>query len=220
MSEEETITSPIDTGPITFSPPFDDLHADVVLRAADNVHFRVFKVILSKSSPFFDAMFSLSPPSPDVLVKGEHTEDGLQIVPVTESSGVITNLLTFCYPLQPPRLTTFEDALQFAVAADKYQVTHAVAWGLEKLSGLVTVDPVRMYVSACRHGWEEVARLSARQCLSLSLDEVFAGDVTEMEDINGKSTLSQGMSTDGGTSVVATIAGGETPRGLSMATTS
>ncbi|ETW75378.1 hypothetical protein HETIRDRAFT_456000 [Heterobasidion irregulare TC 32-1] len=42
--------------------PFDEPHADVILRSSDNTDFRVYENILSLASPFFRELFSLPQP--------------------------------------------------------------------------------------------------------------------------------------------------------------
>ncbi|KAF8273062.1 hypothetical protein EI94DRAFT_1564704 [Lactarius quietus] len=52
-----------ETSSTAFGPPFDDADADIILRSSDQVDFHVYRVLLSKSSPFFKSIFSL--PQPD-----------------------------------------------------------------------------------------------------------------------------------------------------------
>ncbi|KAH9992394.1 hypothetical protein BJV77DRAFT_1109915 [Russula vinacea] len=50
--------------------PFDDAQADVILQSSDQVHFQVFKNILSLASPIFADTFSFpSPPSKPPMTK-------------------------------------------------------------------------------------------------------------------------------------------------------
>ncbi|KAF9240602.1 hypothetical protein BU15DRAFT_73833 [Melanogaster broomeanus] len=67
--------------PSTAPEPFDNIDADVILRSSDNVDFRVFKIILSLTSPVFKDMFTLpqpdnqSPTSPSAIpVSGEQCD--------------------------------------------------------------------------------------------------------------------------------------------------
>jgi BTB/POZ domain len=62
--------------------PFNNLKADVILRSADNVDFRVFKSILSLSSPIFDDMFAL--PQVSGADNRNEMEDSLSVVQLAE----------------------------------------------------------------------------------------------------------------------------------------
>ncbi|KAH9066765.1 hypothetical protein EDB87DRAFT_1588082 [Lactarius vividus] len=55
-----------ETSSIPFGPPFDGPDSDTILRSSDQVDFYVYRIILSKSSPFFKSMLSL--PQPDTSV--------------------------------------------------------------------------------------------------------------------------------------------------------
>src|SRR5258708_4880046 len=62
---ESPMETPMDTPMETCaSAPFDHAKADVILRSADGVEFRVFMLFLSLASPFFETLFGL-PQAPD-----------------------------------------------------------------------------------------------------------------------------------------------------------
>lgn len=57
---------------------FNDTKADVILRSSDGIDFRMFKVLLSFASPFFEGMFDLpQPTNPSNL---DDTKDGLPLI--------------------------------------------------------------------------------------------------------------------------------------------
>ena len=76
--------------------PFDHAKADIILRSSDNIDFRVFKLLLSLASPFFETLFDI--PQPAEEVGDQEVKDGLAVVRVTEDSKTLDALLRFCYP--------------------------------------------------------------------------------------------------------------------------
>jgi hypothetical protein len=82
---KETLSTP-------FGPPYDDDDdADAILRSSEQVDFYIYRVILSKSSPFFKSMFSLPQP---VISASEKRP----VIKMTENSNTINVLLAFIYP--------------------------------------------------------------------------------------------------------------------------
>ncbi|KAH9027758.1 hypothetical protein EDB84DRAFT_299873 [Lactarius hengduanensis] len=105
-----------ETTPIPFGPPFDDADADTVLRSSDQVDFYVFRVMLSKTSPFFKSMFSL--PQPDTGVSEKQTS----IISLTENSRTIAVLLSSIYPTVPTKFVPLDVMIDALVAARKYDM--------------------------------------------------------------------------------------------------
>lgn len=95
-----------------YGPPFDDVDADTILRSADNLDFRVYRVILSKASPVFRDMFTFPHPAGPC---GKHNDfddddyddfdddhkDGLPLVQLPESGVTLSMLLYAIYPVPP-----------------------------------------------------------------------------------------------------------------------
>ncbi|KAF7974688.1 hypothetical protein HWV62_11457 [Athelia sp. TMB] len=150
--------------------PFDDVDADVILRSSDNVDFRVFKLLLSMSSPFFKDMFSLPQGAKMVVDGGGETKDELPVVPVSETAKILRLLLSMCYPLsatKQPALDDIEDVELLLDATIKYSCE-----GVEKRvsEALVTPhllrdNPVRVFTIACRHKMDAEARAAAKATL-------------------------------------------------------
>ena len=67
--------------------------ADVVLRSADFVDFRVNRFALVASSPFFGDMFSLPQSSDDEII------DGLPLVHFPEDESTLNSLISMLYPV-------------------------------------------------------------------------------------------------------------------------
>ncbi|KAG6328099.1 hypothetical protein ID866_10990 [Astraeus odoratus] len=105
-------------------PPFDHASADVILRSADNVDFRVFKLFLSLASPFFETLFELPQSNKETKADVE-VQDGLPVITVTEDSKTLDSLLRFCYPCtlaDDPSLEKFKDIADVLEAAQKYSL--------------------------------------------------------------------------------------------------
>ncbi|KAG2075627.1 hypothetical protein BDR04DRAFT_1133247 [Suillus decipiens] len=105
------------------STPFDHAKADIILRSADGVEFRVFQLFLSLASPFFDTMLSL-PQAPGGATDQE-MKDGLAVITVSEDSKTLDSFLRFCYPstlAEDPSLENLNDSLPILAAARKYSL--------------------------------------------------------------------------------------------------
>ncbi|KAI0829844.1 hypothetical protein BC628DRAFT_1073325 [Trametes gibbosa] len=135
--------------------PFDDADADIILRSADQIDFRLYKVILRKASTVIRDMLTL----PDVNVdKGEP-----QVVEVTEDADTLDRLLRFCYPVPRPVFKTLDEVLPVLDAAQKYEILVVAADArcvLEELSQ--NEPPTRVYAIACRYEFPALARKAAR----------------------------------------------------------
>ncbi|KAF8273057.1 hypothetical protein EI94DRAFT_47629 [Lactarius quietus] len=151
-----------------FGPPFDDDDADAILRSSDQVDFYVYRVILSKSSPFLKSMFSL--PQPDASISEKRP-----VVKLTENGRTIDVLLAFIYPVETEPLS-LDDMINALSAARKYDMA-AVSQRLnEKFakSKVVQDSPVEAFCAAYSHKLGEAARLAATASLKrrMSLDDI------------------------------------------------
>ncbi|KAH9040391.1 hypothetical protein EDB85DRAFT_1858886 [Lactarius pseudohatsudake] len=158
---EETTLAP-------FGPPFDDADADTILRSSDQVDFYVYRVILSKTSPFFKSMFSL--PQPDSRVSGKQTS----IISLTENSRTIAVLLSSIYPTVPTKFVPLDVMIDALVAARKYDMDVVFQCLVQKFaeSEVVRDSPVEAFCAACSHELGEAARVAAKASLKhrLNLD--------------------------------------------------
>lgn len=103
--------------------PFDHAKADVILRSADGVEFRVFKLFLSLASPFFETLFDL-PQAPEGT-SDQEMKDGLAVIALSEDSKTLDCFLRFCYPstlADDPSLENLTDLLSVLAAARKYSL--------------------------------------------------------------------------------------------------
>ncbi|KAG1807512.1 uncharacterized protein BJ212DRAFT_1387152 [Suillus subaureus] len=133
------------------SAPFDHAQADVILRSADGVEFRVFKLFLSLASPFFETLFSL-PQAPDGATDQEMKDD-LAVIAVSEDSKTLDSFLRFCYPstlADDPSLENLTDVLSMLAAARKYSldlIEKKVCQALANPKVLET-EPIRCFTVA------------------------------------------------------------------------
>lgn len=138
--------------------------ADVVIRSADGIIFRLHKTILKLTSPIFKDTFSI--PCPSAADDGEERIDDLPVVPITESSVTFQALLRFVYPgvRQFDSLPT-EYLTPLIKAARKYEMLDVA----EHLEGILTASirstPLHAFAIACHLDLPEIARAAARQCV-------------------------------------------------------
>lgn len=146
-------------------PPFDDAKADIILRASDNVDFRVFKTILSLASPLFKDMFSLPQPSTDEVPQspGDEYRDGLLVIPFTEDALTLDFILRSCYPVRSPKINGINDLPKILIAARKYQIEVFEGVAESALEAAISDDPVGVYAIALRFGLHDVADKAARR---------------------------------------------------------
>ncbi|KAH9169857.1 hypothetical protein EDB89DRAFT_1376992 [Lactarius sanguifluus] len=146
-----------------YGPPFDDTDADTILRSADDLDFRVYRVILSKASPVFRDMFTFPHPGPcskyNIDDDDDH-KDGLPLVRLPESSMTLSMLLYAIYPVSPPHASppyaaqgrgqddgTLDTLTEAWLAADKYEVSglrDALTARLQT-HALMARQPLRMF---------------------------------------------------------------------------
>jgi len=94
-------------------------NADTIIQSCDSVNFRVHKLVLSLSSPFFDDMFSLPQPSDQEVV------GGLQVVRLSEDADVLKCLLTMLYPIPSMIPNSYDKTLMVLAASQKYEMDGA-----------------------------------------------------------------------------------------------
>ncbi|KAI0057406.1 hypothetical protein BV25DRAFT_1918924 [Artomyces pyxidatus] len=156
-----------------YGAPFDDAGAGITLRSSDLVNFRVYKVILAKASPVFKDMFSQGPAMREADEKETGTgHDQSTVFPVPEDSHTLAALLTLCYPLDPPILSTLEEMASVIAAAKKYGMDPAYKLATRTFaeSQLLRERPRMAYGIMCRYRLEHEARVAARACLQKPLE--------------------------------------------------
>jgi hypothetical protein len=163
-------------------PPFNDPDADVVLCTADNVHFRVYKLLLSLASPVFKDMFRL--PQPSRSEPGSTDESGRPIIPVAENRNTTEMMLRFCYPSTGSvTLDNFEDIQAVLAVMTKYDMQDGVARVQSQLadSDLVTEEPLRVFAISYRYRLADTARLAMKASIHHTL--ISGLDSSELDHI-------------------------------------
>ncbi|KZV85231.1 hypothetical protein EXIGLDRAFT_841625 [Exidia glandulosa HHB12029] len=136
----------------TMHPDFDDADADVTLISGDETptHFRMASSHLSRTSEFFRAMFELP----------QSAGEGAACLNLDEDALTLEILLKLAIGLPPglARLQLIDEVARALAAAEKYGMKGAEEILFIQLRGpLSQVDPLRTYILACRHGWDDVA---------------------------------------------------------------
>jgi hypothetical protein len=149
-------------------------NADVVLRSSDLVHFRVHKLVLAMSSPFFSDMFSLPQP-PDGTAPDE-----LPVVQLSEDSEVLNSLISMLYPIPPEIPSSSVNILALLAAAAKYDMDAALSFIRVEASRrglhLSRSEVFRVYAVACSKGLIPEMETAARLTLGHPLTFESIGD--------------------------------------------
>ncbi|TBU34026.1 hypothetical protein BD311DRAFT_340263 [Dichomitus squalens] len=169
---------PVPHTPHVASFPFDKPDADAVLRSSDNVQFRVFRGVLTSVSPVFSSIFSLPQSS------SSHDGDGTPTIDVTETSNTLDSFLRLSYPFpSPPAFASFDDAKRVLQVIHKFQIAWHSSLLVPALLPHIRENPLRVYASALRFAFDELALLAARQTLLL---EDLTEWCEELRDISGE----------------------------------
>lgn len=162
------------------STPFDHAKADIILRSADGVEFRVFTLFLSLASPFFETLFGL-PQAPDGATDQE-MKDGLAAIAVSEDSKTLDSFLRFCYPstlAEDPSLENLTDALSILAAARKYSldmIERKVCQALVNPKILET-EPLRCFAISRNARLKHETITAARYTLRLPLIPAWCAEI-------------------------------------------
>jgi hypothetical protein len=185
MSDNETTTESDNQLPTITDAgaPFDNPDADVILRSADNVDFRIFKLLLSLASPFFKDMFAL--PQTSVGDNSNETKEGLPVIQVAEESKALERLLIHCYPVDVPVVESLKDLQSLLEVAMKYNVEraekNATRWLFSQK--FLEQDPVWLFTIACHYRMKEKASIAAKATLGRPILERPYGP--ELEYLSG-----------------------------------
>ena len=117
----QTETGPSPAFPQNASPLPDGLNmanADIIIQSCDSINFRVHKLVLSLSSPFFSDMFSLPQPSES----DQEVVDGLPVVRLSEDAEVLKCLLTMLYPIPSMIPNSYDKTLTLLGVSQKYDM--------------------------------------------------------------------------------------------------
>jgi len=149
------------------------------------VDFRVFKLLLTLSSPFFSDIFTLPQPPPSVPgspyadevydLDGTRSPDRrdrkIPVIQMAEDSETLRLFLGLCFPISVhPRQTKFTSLPQLqkvTEAAVKFEMTSILTHLRQELlsAHFLESQPLRVFAVAYRYGWDPEARQAARYTL-------------------------------------------------------
>ncbi|KZT07312.1 uncharacterized protein LAESUDRAFT_758719 [Laetiporus sulphureus 93-53] len=135
-------------------------NADVILRSADLMDFRVHTVIISMISTVLGELLATRSVC-------EERRCGLPIIPLLEDGATLFNLLQLAYPVHESATgeATMGRIDQWAAifaAARKYKMNGVAQTLLKRFTCLGEEDPLSAYFIACRFGLQEQAIEAAR----------------------------------------------------------
>ncbi|KZS91909.1 hypothetical protein SISNIDRAFT_384831, partial [Sistotremastrum niveocremeum HHB9708] len=139
-------------------------NADLIIRTSDKVEFKVHKNIMAMISEVFKDMMSFDAvnlPLARTTSGSGDLKSSLepQLVNITESSRVISNLLKLIYHAPPPNSISLDDMIDLFQTMHKYQVT-----GLDETVQdlfLANIDakknPLRLYAIAKKYSLKRIS---------------------------------------------------------------
>jgi hypothetical protein len=154
---------------LPFAPLYLDLpEASIIVRSSDQVNFRVHKLVLAMSSPFFRDLLSLPQPSDGELV------DGLPVVELPEDSGLLNSLISLLYPIAPAIPDSYQKVLALLAVCEKYEMGSVqflirAAIKVGKFPAPVQVEGFSAYAIASGLGLVSEAEDAARLTLGQSM---------------------------------------------------
>ena len=154
-------------------------NADVILQSSDLVQFRVHKLVLVTSSPFFGDMFSLPQPPNDAA------PDELPMVHLPEDAEVLNSLISVLYPVPPEIPPSSDNILALLAAATKYDMDAAQSFIRAEVSRRGLLSPTgaevfRVYAIACSKGLIPEVAMTARLTLGYPLTFESLGDALRL----------------------------------------
>ncbi|KAJ6549880.1 hypothetical protein B0H19DRAFT_1298234 [Mycena capillaripes] len=149
--------SSLDAAPSSFVPthPFaSHIGADVIPRSSDGAEFHVHRVILSLVSPVCETMFSLPQPN---------SSPAVPVIDLEENSATLDQALRFSYPAAHPTFKTLDELQEIIhILVSKYDMQSLVPRYLVS-------NRFGAYAIAFSHGWEDIGKVAAQECLKLPL---------------------------------------------------
>ena len=149
---------------VPLSTDFCAEDADVIIRAAGTLDFRVHKFILSFASPIFRDMFTLPQPPTD-------TPGTLPHVDISESPETWENILRTIYPMQRPVIDDLDGLGSLLLAAKKYEMQFILDShkSIFQDREFIQQDPLHLYAIACACEFENEAKYVARNAQHLAV---------------------------------------------------
>jgi hypothetical protein len=173
MGGPQKVTSPAcpqQASPLASPLPdhLDMSDADIVIQSCDLINFRVHKLVLSLSSPFFRDMLSLPQPPDDEVV------DGLPVVRLSEDAEALNSLLTLLYPIPSVIPDSYDKYLVLLATLQKYDMVGIQSRIRKEIQNrqfpaATETAPFREYAIASCRGLISERETSARLTLNLPM---------------------------------------------------
>ena len=164
-------------GEATFTHPFHDEDADIILRAAHGIKFSCHRIILSKASSVFRDMFTFPAPT-------EPASQNPPVVDVAETANILSLVLSYCYPGEDPKHDDIDTTRLVLEVMRKYAMDGLILRAAKVLGSFATTEPLRVFAVACCFDLQSVAREAAKQSLKLSMWPLAAEPVPEFQYIS------------------------------------
>ncbi|KZP19376.1 hypothetical protein FIBSPDRAFT_828265 [Athelia psychrophila] len=166
--------------PVEVLQMFNDSNADLIIRTADDVSFRVHRVILSLSVPVFAAMFTLpqAPVDPDDSTPVDTASSvSPSIVDVSEGSATMQQFLQFCYPAADPDIGSLQGIQAILEVATKYDSDEIKRRAAKRLDTFLASSTLRVYAIAYRYKLEREVRLAAKRFLQNRISVTYVAEL-------------------------------------------
>lgn len=147
--------------------------ADIILRSFDRVDHPANSTILRAASA-------------GKLLEEPRVETGpwgnTPIISVGLHSSVLSDVISFCYPLSITKFEKVEQIRKVAEVAQKYNMSLVIESAKRQLSDISHKYPLPAYFTSVALGWDAEARYAARCAVEQSVDP-FSAYTPEMDDV-------------------------------------
>ncbi|KAH9022497.1 hypothetical protein EDB84DRAFT_1580613 [Lactarius hengduanensis] len=161
---------------------FDDPEPDVVLRSRDSHTFRVLKLYIIRSSTVLDDLIRAASDSSGTA--NVSNNGGLPEVQLSDSSTILSSLLTFIFPVPPVLPSTLEETMELLSVAQKYEMSTVLthirgSLALQDQPFIRRENAFLAYSVARRYGLRKEAMQAARLTLkfTLTIESLEFGDI-------------------------------------------
>ncbi|KAF7968593.1 hypothetical protein HWV62_35344 [Athelia sp. TMB] len=156
----------------TYHPAFSEEDATIVLTSSDGIHYRLHPFTLRTTSGFFRDMISLPQKSASEAGDTKTIVEEEQIA-LDEGNKVLTPLLKMISGQAVEKWTSLDEMKDVLDAAQKYDMPGPLSIIRSTVASppsyITLADPLRLYIIAAQHDWEEEARAASVHTLEVCL---------------------------------------------------